>query len=142
MSIKSASNDRISNATSTSTLSKEFSLSSIKSADTMDNFTDSGYFCKGPEHFETLVQQMQTYWQAAQLCDVVLIAGCDGRKISAHRVVLASASPYFGAMFTGSLREANEEEITLHKVDGDSLYQLIQYCYTGEMRYLPLLELN
>lgn len=133
MSLKSTSNDRISSATSTSTLSKEFSLSSIKSAaDTLDNFSDSGYYCKGPEHFETLVQQMQTYWQLSQLCDVTLIAGCDGKKISAHRVVLASASPYFAAMFTGSLREANEEEITLHKVDGDSLYQLIQYCYTGK----------
>lgn len=134
MSVKSTSNDRISSATSTSTLSKEFSMSSIKSAaDTIDNYTvDSGYYCKGPEHFESLVQHMQTYWQATQLCDVTLIAGCDGRKISAHRVVLASASPYFGAMFTGSLREANEEEITLHKVDGDSLYQLIQYCYTGK----------
>lgn len=34
-------------------------------------------------------------------------------------------------MFTGHLREAEEQEITLRDVDGDALYALIQYCYTG-----------
>lgn len=34
-------------------------------------------------------------------------------------------------MFTGALREAGESEITLGDVDGDALYALVQYCYTG-----------
>lgn len=36
-------------------------------------------------------------------------------------------------MFTGALREAGESEITLGDVDGDALYALIQYCYTGSI---------
>lgn len=130
MSIKSTSTDRISTATSSSTISKEYSLSSMKSAET--DFSDAGYFCQGPQHYENLVTQMQGHWRANQLCDVTFIAGCDGRKVAAHRIVLSAASPYFAAMFTGSLREVNETEITLQEVDGDSLYQLIQYCYTGK----------
>lgn len=34
-------------------------------------------------------------------------------------------------MFTGSLRETKEEEITLIDVHGEPLQILVQYCYTG-----------
>lgn len=34
-------------------------------------------------------------------------------------------------MFTGSLRESQEDEITLGDVKGDALQLLVQYCYTG-----------
>lgn len=35
-------------------------------------------------------------------------------------------------MFTGSLRETQQTEITLGDVHGDALHLLVQYCYTGE----------
>lgn len=34
-------------------------------------------------------------------------------------------------MFTGSLRESQQEEITLVEIHGDPLQLLVQYCYTG-----------
>lgn len=34
-------------------------------------------------------------------------------------------------MFTGHLRESQQEEITLQEVSGEALQLLIQYCYTG-----------
>lgn len=34
-------------------------------------------------------------------------------------------------MFTGSLRETQQSEITLGDVNGDALQLLVQYCYTG-----------
>jgi kelch-like protein 1/4/5 len=54
-------------------------------------------------------------------------------RISAHRLVLSASSPYFHAMFTGSLREATENEITIQEVPGDTLQNLINYCYTGTL---------
>lgn len=40
-------------------------------------------------------------------------------------------------MFTGSLRETKENEVTLGEVHGDALQILVQYCYTGTARLPP-----
>jgi hypothetical protein len=34
-------------------------------------------------------------------------------------------------MFTSSLRESGQDEIELMNVDGDALWALVLYCYTG-----------
>lgn len=115
-------------ATSTATISSTLSKDSNES-----EFSEAGYFCQGLVHYESLVSHMYEYWKANKLCDVTLIAAHDGRRIPSHRVVLSGASPYFAAMFTGDLREAREAEVTLQEMEGDSLYQLVQYCYTGEI---------
>lgn len=52
-------------------------------------------------------------------------------RIPAHKVVLASCSEYFAAMFTGSLREAEQPEVTIERIDAQALQALIDYCYTG-----------
>lgn len=135
----------ISATTSSATISSNLSKESNET-----EFSEGGYFCQGTGHYENLASQMYDYWKENKLCDVTLIAGMDNRHISAHRVVLSAASPYFGAMFCGeiiplgewnitknnfcllgNLREATEQEITLQEMEGDSLFQLIQYCYTG-----------
>lgn len=88
---------------------------------------DESYSYKG--HSDVTLRNMYGYFQAKKLCDVVLIAG--GCRIPAHKLVLAASSEYFGAMFTGALREANQNEITLERIDSNALQALVQYCYTG-----------
>lgn len=56
-----------------------------------------------------------------------------GGEILAHRVVLASVSPYFHAMFNGSLAEKEQREVTLHDIDAAALTTLVEYSYTGEL---------
>jgi hypothetical protein len=51
--------------------------------------------------------------------------------IPAHRLVLSAGSEYFSAMFTSGLREAAQSEVVLQDVDGDALWMLVNYCYTG-----------
>jgi len=63
-----------------------------------------------------------------QLCDVILVA--DDVEIHAHRMVLASCSPYFYAMFT-SFEESRQARITLQSVDARALELLIDYVYTA-----------
>ncbi|XP_067639390.1 kelch-like protein 5 [Eurosta solidaginis] len=112
-------------------LTRDYSLGSLTSAVSQDEY----FRCR--DHAESVLKRLQMYLDSHQLCDVVLIAGIDGRRIPAHRIVLSASSAYFAAMFTGSLRETKEQEVTLGEVHGDALQILIQYCYTG---YIELRE--
>lgn len=67
--------------------------------------------------------------QEGKLCDVVLEAG--GQLFPAHRVVLAGSSPYFQAMFSGSMEESRASTITLHNIPPLALQILLDYCYTA-----------
>ncbi|KAF4521719.1 hypothetical protein B566_EDAN012167, partial [Ephemera danica] len=67
------------------------------------------------------------------LCDVVLIA--DGTEVPAHKMVLASCSPYFYAMFT-SFEESRQDRITLQDIDPQALQLLIDYVYSAEVQVL------
>ncbi|XP_071637015.1 kelch-like protein 5 isoform X1 [Temnothorax longispinosus] len=82
-----------------------------------------------PKHAESSLQIMESYLHKQQLTDVTLIAG--NKRIPAHRLVLSVGSEYFAAMFTNSMRESVQNEIELMNVDGDALWALVLYCYTG-----------
>lgn len=76
-------------------------------------------------------QVMNALREQNQLCDVLLKAG--GNEIPAHRVVLASSSPYFLAMFTGELSESRQTVVTMREIDSHALELLVQYVYTAEI---------
>ncbi|XP_024877101.1 kelch-like protein 5 isoform X2 [Temnothorax curvispinosus] len=82
-----------------------------------------------PKHAENSLQIMESYLHKQQLTDVTLIAG--NKRVPAHRLVLSAGSEYFATMFTSSLRESAQNEIELMDVDGDALWALVLYCYTG-----------
>ncbi|XP_059618147.1 kelch-like protein 5 [Phlebotomus argentipes] len=85
------------------------------------------------DHVVRASKKMWLYRENETLCDVILIAGEDKQRISAHRVVLSAASDYFEAMFTGDFRESREEEVILNEIPGDDLRRLVKFCYTGEL---------
>lgn len=62
------------------------------------------------------------------LCDVILIA--EGMEIPAHKMILASCSPYFYAMFTG-FEESRQDRITIQGVDFHALQLLVEYVYSS-----------
>lgn len=64
------------------------------------------------------------------LCDVTLIV--ENVEIPAHKMVLASCSPYFYAMFN-SFEESKQDRITLKQVDHQALSLLVDYVYTAEI---------
>ncbi|PAA51469.1 hypothetical protein BOX15_Mlig010639g4, partial [Macrostomum lignano] len=65
------------------------------------------------------------------LCDVVLEAGTE--EIPAHRVILASCSPYFRAMFTSELSESRQARVRMHQIDSRVLSALVDFIYTTEI---------
>lgn len=53
-------------------------------------------------------------------------------EIPAHRMVLASCSPYFYAMFSGcDFEESRQNRITVQGVDHLALQLLVEYVYTS-----------
>ena len=62
------------------------------------------------------------------LHDVELEA--QGKRIKTHKVVLAAASPYFKALFTGKFKEAKQKVVTLKEIDFESLSTIIDCFYT------------
>ncbi|KAG2460423.1 kelch-like protein 2 [Polypterus senegalus] len=84
---------------------------------------------------EYITQGLKQLLDAQQLCDVTLVV--DGKKFMCHRVLLASVSPYFRAMFTSPLAESRLTEIRLQEVTPEVVQSVIHFVYTGEARLSP-----
>ncbi|XP_076848127.1 kelch-like protein 17 isoform X2 [Brachyhypopomus gauderio] len=82
-------------------------------------------------HYHDSFVSMNRMRQRGLLCDIVLHVA--SKEIKAHKVVLASCSPYFHAMFTNEMSESRQTHVTLHDMDPQALEQLVQYTYTAEI---------
>ncbi|XP_076001076.1 actin-binding protein IPP isoform X1 [Genypterus blacodes] len=76
-----------------------------------------------------ILAQMNKMRLRADLCDVGLRVG--GRVFRVHRLVLAASSPYFSALFSGGMREADKEEVHILGVEADVFEVLLDFIYTG-----------
>ncbi|KAI8509832.1 Kelch-like H-associated protein 1 [Branchiostoma belcheri] len=95
---------------------------------TCRTFTDGG-------HAEEALGVMNMLREHHQLCDVTLKVTYQDKKDTflAHKVVLAAASPYFKAMFTGGLKECEMQEIPIEGVHPCVMNQLIGFAYTSQI---------
>ena len=59
----------------------------------------------------------------------VVICSDDNKQFTCHKLVLASASSYFRAMFLADMKECQETHITIRDVDSIALEQLVEFCY-------------
>ncbi|KAK9806948.1 hypothetical protein WJX72_008357 [[Myrmecia] bisecta] len=89
-----------------------------------------------------VLPQLASLWQQGELCDVCLRAS-DGLEFTAHKVLLAAASPYWSAVFVGAgrhmqggsckRRKTPEGLLILEVVDIDSgTLQLILQAIYGQ----------
>ncbi|KAK4297612.1 hypothetical protein Pmani_029988 [Petrolisthes manimaculis] len=96
------------------------------------SYRDSGEikFCIS-EYKNDAFQMMLLMKSNQMLTDVKLEVG---REIfHGHKIVLAAASPYFKAMFTGGLRECEMDTVKLQGVCPTVLAHLLCFMYTGEI---------
>ncbi|KAF2220518.1 BTB/POZ protein [Elsinoe ampelina] len=68
------------------------------------------------------------YFKNQSFSDVTIIL--QGRKIPAHRVVLAAESSFFDKLFTGSFKDSSASELSLEHDDPDAMEELIRFMYT------------
>ncbi|XP_016894831.1 kelch-like ECH-associated protein 1A isoform X1 [Cynoglossus semilaevis] len=96
----------------------------------------SGYLDYTVEtHASKSMKVMDEFRQHEMLCDLVLHVTYKEKTVDfkVHRVVLASCSPYFRAMFTSSFRERHATEITLPDVSPQVVGMLIDFAYTSHI---------
>ena len=85
--------------------------------------------------------ELTVLWREGALCDVVLQSG-EGHQLKAHKIILASMSPFFHAMFNGAGSEMVESQhrlptgeslVTLRDVTADGLHAVLNAIYTGSI---------
>ncbi|KAI7801338.1 kelch-like protein 3 isoform X1 [Triplophysa rosa] len=96
-----------------------------------EDVKEPGMHSFGHSHMRKAFCLMNDLRNRRMLCDVLLVAG--EVEVPAHRVVLASCSPYFCAMFTGDMSESKAHHIEIRDVDGQTLLKLVDYIYTAEI---------
>ena len=63
---------------------------------------------------DKVLSGLATLRQEALLCDIELRA--EDQTVSAHKAVLAAASPYFRAMFSGNFSESQDRVVQLGEI--------------------------
>ncbi|KAI1899035.1 hypothetical protein AGOR_G00078540 [Albula goreensis] len=96
-----------------------------------DDEGDSGMPTVNQAHMKNAFRLMNDLRSKKMLCDVLLVA--EEVEVPAHKVVLASCSPYFCAMFTGDMSESKAQRVEIRDVDGQTLRKLVDYIYTAEI---------
>ncbi|KAJ8348048.1 hypothetical protein SKAU_G00266370 [Synaphobranchus kaupii] len=86
-------------------------------------------------HASRALQMMDELRQSELLCDLVLRVSYKDTSVDfkVHKVVLASCSPYFKAMFTSDFRECHASEVTLRDVNPQVVGRLIDFAYTARV---------
>ena len=80
---------------------------------------------------DTLLRGLVQLREKELLCDVDLVA--EDETFPVHRVVLAAASPYFKAMFTGGFREKELDVITLKETSATGLTHVLNALYDSKV---------
>ncbi|CAL8462207.1 g1738 [Coccomyxa elongata] len=91
---------------------------------------------------DALSPGLWAHYQSQELCDVSIISS-DGQRFRAHKIILASASRYFEALFLGAGKHlhatsitrpaGSEMEIQLEAIDAESLAAILASIYHGEV---------
>lgn len=79
----------------------------------------------------SLLEQLKFFYEQKLLTDVVLLV--EEKEFPCHKMVLATCSSYFRAMFMGGLSESKQTHVHLRNVDPVTLQIIITYAYTGNL---------
>ncbi|KAM4689612.1 kelch repeat and BTB domain-containing protein 2 isoform 1-T2 [Discoglossus pictus] len=83
------------------------------------------------EYAVSLLEQLKLFYEQQLLTDIVLIV--EGTEFPCHKMVLATCSSYFRAMFMSGLSESKQTHVHMRNVDAASLQIIITYAYTGNL---------
>ncbi|XP_060861689.1 kelch-like protein 3 isoform X2 [Metopolophium dirhodum] len=87
-------------------------------------------FC-AEKRFSLSYDVLNTMRRNNEFCDVLFVVG--GKKIAAHKVILASHSNYFNKMFTGNFKDTQLLEVKNVEITPNSLELLLDFLYTSQL---------
>ena len=76
-----------------------------------------------------LFSKLQDYRTEKQYIDVTIET--DGMDFPAHRMVLASSSPYWNSAFNGGFMEESKDVLSLKHIKSEIFHEIISYIYSG-----------
>ena len=88
---------------------------------------------KGPVNNQ-LSLDMTTMFESGDFSDCIV--ECGARKFNCHKNILGSRSSVFKAMFTHDMTENRSGKLEITDLDEETLYEMILYIYSGNVRYL------
>ncbi|CAB3979831.1 kelch 17 [Paramuricea clavata] len=80
--------------------------------------------------FQDAFKTMLDFRREAIFSDVIICSD-DNKEFNCHKLILASASPYFRAMFLADMKESQQPRIKIKGLDSSALEQLLEFCYTA-----------
>lgn len=83
-------------------------------------------------HGSNLLKGLLTMYKDGRYSDVTLKISQD-RRLSVHRVVLASFSPYFEALFGNNWDDGEKKEVEVLGFDENAVSDLIEFAYSGKI---------
>ncbi|XP_060833662.1 ring canal kelch homolog isoform X1 [Rhopalosiphum padi] len=86
---------------------------------------------RNSSHTVRAFEVLQSLRRDEVFCDIKLETD-DSTIVFGHKVVLASASPYFHAMFT-SFEESNKDHVIIRELDSTALKLLVDFIYTAQI---------
>ncbi|GAB0137877.1 hypothetical protein EsDP_00006130 [Epichloe bromicola] len=82
---------------------------------------------RSPECSRSFVSSLQEHFNTDSLSDVVIV--CDGDTTKAHRVILATHSPYFAKALTGNWAESSSNKIEIKDFDSSVVEAMLRFMY-------------
>ncbi|XP_067859642.1 kelch-like protein diablo isoform X1 [Heptranchias perlo] len=99
--------------------------------DTGNHLDCEDYMFLESEHSGKVLDGLNSLRLNNAFCDVILC--CDGQEFPCHRIVLASFSSYFRAMFSTDLVESRQERVAINGVEPQMVGLLVSYSYTARV---------
>ena len=87
---------------------------------------------KSDDHSSQLLQGLWENYQEGRFCDVTLVT--DGKQIKAHKIVLASFSLYFKALFDSRQWQGQDEgSVLIPDINEPMLRTILNFAYSGQL---------
>jgi BTB/POZ domain len=90
--------------------------------------------CTETDQHLSITNKIANFLTNQTLTDVTF--ECQGKKLRAHKVILAAASPVFEAMFKEGTKELEENYVIIQDIESDVFEVFLRFLYSGNVDQL------